>query len=223
MMKKNSTKGYVILGILFALVSIIAFVVPTTKTVTFWIAYVFTAAAFAVQIGIWKTALGEEETLKSKFLGFPVVHIGIVYAIFQVIAFAVFMFVPTLPAWSAIVVCSVIAGVSVVFMISAEAGRDEIERVETKVKQKVFYIKSLQLDVELLAKNESDSTVKEALQELAEKIRFSDPMSLSELEAIEKEIANKTNTLKSTADKLTVIAEIDTLLTERNAKVKILK
>ena len=112
MMKKNSTKGYIILGILFALVSIIAFAVPTSKTATFWIAYVFTAAAFAAQIGIWKTALGKEETLKSKFLGFPVVHIGIVYAVIQVIAFAVFMFVPTLPAWSAIVVCSIISGVS---------------------------------------------------------------------------------------------------------------
>jgi len=29
MMKKNSTKGYIILGILFALVSIFAFAVPT--------------------------------------------------------------------------------------------------------------------------------------------------------------------------------------------------
>lgn len=132
-MKKNSTKGYVILGILFVLISIIAFAVPTVKTAIFWIAYVFTAAAFAAQIGIWKTALGKEGTLKSKFLGFPVVHIGIVYAVIQVIAFAVFMFVPTLPAWSAIVVCSVIAGISAVCMISADAGRDEIERVEAKV------------------------------------------------------------------------------------------
>ena len=40
---------------------------------------------------------------------------------------------------------------------------------------------------------------------------------------IEKEIADKTNTLKTAADKLTVIAEIDALLTERNAKIKILK
>ena len=88
-MKKNSNKGYVILGILFALVSIIAFAVPTAKTATFWIAYAFTTAAFAVQIGVWRAALGTAETLKSKFLGFPVVHIGIVYAILQVIAFVV--------------------------------------------------------------------------------------------------------------------------------------
>ena len=106
-MKKNSTKGYIILGILFALISIIAFAVPTIKTETFWIAYAFTAAAFAAQILIWKKALGNEE-LKSKFLGFPVVHIGIAYAIVQTVAFAVFMFVPTLPTWSAIMVLSLI-------------------------------------------------------------------------------------------------------------------
>jgi len=35
MMKKNSTKGYAILSILFILVSVIAFAVPVTKTAAF--------------------------------------------------------------------------------------------------------------------------------------------------------------------------------------------
>ena len=223
MMKKNSTKGYVILGILFALISIIAFAVPTTKTVTFWIAYVFTAAAFAVQIGIWKTALGKEETLKSKFLGFPVVHIGIVYALLQVIAFAVFMFVPTLPAWSAIVACSVIAGISAVCMISADAGRNEIERVEAKIQKRVFYIRELQADIELLADNETDATVKTALSQLAEKIRFSDPMSTEQLADLENKITVKVAELKTTTNKMEIITELISLLDERNKKCMILK
>ena len=222
-MKKNSTKGYVILGILFALVNIIAFAVPTVKTATFWTAYVFTATAFVAQIGIWKTALGKEETLKSKFLGFPVVHIGIVYAVIQVIAFAVFMFVPTLPAWSAIVVCSVIVGVSAVCMISAEAGRNEIERVETKVQKKVFYIRELQADVELMANNESDADVKTSLTQLAEKIHFSDPMSNEQLADLENQISSKVLELKTTANKVIVITELSLLLDERNKKCKILK
>lgn len=222
-MKKNSTKGYVILGILFALVSIIAFAVPTAKTTTFWIAYVFTAAAFAAQIGIWKTALGKEETLKSKFLGFSVVHIGIVYAVIQVIAFAVFMFVPTLPTWSAIVVCSVIAGVSAVCMISADAGRNEIERVEAKVQKKVFYIRELQADVELLTDNESDVAVKTALTQLTEKIRFSDPMSNEQLADWENKISTKIAELKTATDKVEIITELNSLLDERNKKCKILK
>ena len=222
-MKKNSTKGYVILGILFALVSIIAFAVPTAKTATFWIAYVFTAAAFAAKIGIWKTAFGKEETLKSKFLGFPVVHIGIVYAVIQVIALAVFMFVPTLPAWSAIVLCSVIAGISAVCMISADAGRNEIERVEARVQKKVFYIRELQADIELLADNESDAAVKTALSQLAEKIRFSDPMSNEQLADLENKISTKVAELKTASSKLAIITELNSLLDERNKKCKILK
>ena len=222
-MKKNSTKGYVILGILFALVSIIAFAVPTVKTATFWIAYVFTVAAFVAQIGIWKTALCKEETLKSKFLGFPVVHIGIVYAILQVTAFAAFMFVPTLPVWSATVVCSVIAGVSAVCMISADTGRNEIERVEAKVQKKVFYIRELQADIELLADNESDAVVKTVLTQLAEKIRFSDPISNEQLADLENKISTKVAELKTTSNKLEIITELNSLLDERNKKCKILK
>ncbi len=223
MMKKNSTKGYVILGILFALISIIAFAVPTVKTATFWIAYVFTAAAFAAQIGIWKTALGKEGTLKSKFLGFPVVHIGIVYAIIQTVAFAVFLLVPKLPAWSVIMVCSVIAGVSVVCMISADAGRNEIERVEAKVQQKVFCIRELQADIELLADNETNADVKKALTQLAEKIRFSDPMSSEQLANLENKISAKVLELKTAPNKVEIITELNSLLDERNKKCKILK
>lgn len=222
-MKKNSTKGYVLLGILFALVSIIAFAVPTAKTATFWIAYVFTAAAFAAQIGIWKTALDKEGTLKSKFLGFPIVHIGIVYAIIQVIAFAVFLFAPTLPTWSAIVICPIIAGLSAVCMISADAGRNEIERVEAKVQNKVFYVREMQADIELLADNESDAAVKTALTHLAEKIRFSDPMSNEQLADLENKISIKAAELKTASSKLEIITELNSLLDERNKKCKILK
>lgn len=221
-MKKNSTKGYVILGILFALVSIIAFAVPTIKTAIFWIAYVFTAATFAAQIFIWNKALGKE-TLKSKFLGLSVVHIGIVYAIIQTVAFVVFLFASTLPVWSAIVVCSVIAGVSAVCMISADAGCNEIERVDAKVQKKVFYIRELQADVELIAAAETDADTKAALTQLAEKIRFSDPMSNEQLADLENKISAKVLELKTAVNKVEIITELTLLLDERNNECKILK
>lgn len=223
MMKKNSSKGYLILGILFVLVSAIAFAVPLAKNAAFWISYAFTVIAFAAQIIIWKSTLGRAESLKSKFLGFPVVHIGIVYAIIQTVAFAVFLLVPTLPAWSVIVVCSVIAGVSVVCMISADAGRNEIERVEAKVQKKVFYIRELQADIELLADNETNADVKKALTQLAEKIRFSDPMSNEQLADLEDKISTKIEELKTPSSQLEIITELNSLLDERNKKYKILK
>lgn len=222
-MKKNNTKGYLILGILFAVISIIAFAVPTQKTATFWIAYAFTVVAFGAQILIWKTALGKDDTLKSKFLGYPILHIGSVYLIVQFVAFAVFLFVPTAPVWIAVVVCVLIAGLSSVCMISADTGRNEIKRVEAKVQKKVFYIRSLQVDVELLANKETDAEIKAALTQLAEKIRFSDPMSHEQLAELETQIAAKVSELKTAINKANVITELNSLLDERNKKCKILK
>lgn len=220
---KNKNLGYVVLDILLVLVSIIAFVIPTEKTGTFWIAYVFTAIAVLAQTVIWKNALGKEDTLKSKFLGLPVVHVGIVYLVIQIVAFAVFTTVPVLPIWSAVVACAAILGFSVIFMIAGEAGRGEIERVEAKVQKKVFFIKELQADVELLIDRETDTEIRAALQQLAEKIRFSDPMSDDTLSKIESTIADRVAELKTESDKMAIIHELDLLLAERNKKCKIVR
>lgn len=222
-MKKNSKLGYAILGIVFVLFNVIAFAIPTAKTVTFWVAYAFSIIAFVSQIGIWKIAFGKEDTLKSKFLGFPVVHIGIVYLIIQIVAFALFVAMSTLSTWIAILVCALILGVSEICMISAEAGRGEIERIETKVNQKTFYIKSLQVEIELLANNESDTTVKAELCNLAERIRFSDPMHNDALVDLENKISEKVEELKIAENKIEIINVIDSLIIERNKKIKTLK
>lgn len=222
-MKKNSSKGYVILGILFALVSVIAFAVPSAKTAAFGISYAFTVVAFAAQIVIWKSALGRAEPLKSKFLGFPIVHIGIVYLVVQVIAFAVFLFIPTLPVWSAVVACTVVAGVSAVCMIASDVGRSEIERASAKVQEMTFFIKQSRTEIELLADAETDITTKSSLTQLAEKIRYSDPMSDEQLADIENRITEKIAELKASTDKTKIINELTSLLDERNKKIKILK
>lgn len=222
-MKKNNSKGYLILGILFILVSVIAFAVPTAKTTAFWISYAFTVLAFAAQLTIWNAALGRSESLKSKFLGFPVVHIGIVYLVVQIIAFIVFLSIPTLPIWSAVVACAVVAGVSAVCMIASDVGRSEIERVSAKVREKAFYIKQLQTEVELLAGAETDAATKSELAQLAEKIRYSDPMSDEQLADIEDRITAKIAELKSSTDKTEIINELNSLLDERNRKCKLLR
>ena len=222
-MKKNSTKGYVILGTLFSLVSVIVFVVPVERTPAFWVAYAFSAVSFAAQIIIWKAALGREEGLKSKFLGLPVVHIGVVYLVVQIIAFVVFLFIPTLPVWSAVIACAVIAGVSAVCMIASDVGRGEIERIEAKVQSKIFRIREMQTEVELLANAKKDTAAKAALAQLAEKLRFSDPVSDERLADLENRIGAKIAELSTAADKAAVIEELNSLLEERNRKCKILK
>ena len=222
-MKKGSGKGYLILGILFVLINIIAFVIPTLKTPVFWISYGFTVIAFALQIFIWKKSFSEKDILKSKFLGIPIVHIGIVYLILQIVSFAVFTALPMLPLWSAIVTDILILATCSVCMISADVARNEIDRVEEKVQKKVFYLKNLQADIELLADAETNAQTKGSLEKLAESIRYSDPMSCDELTDIETKISVKAEELKTAPDKVKMIEEISMLLTERNKKCKLLK
>lgn len=220
---KKKVMAYSVLGIVFALFNVLAFVIPTEKTATFWIAYAFSVVAFGLQIGIWKLAFNGTDTIKSKFLGIPLISVGFRYLVVQVIVFAIFMIFPTLPAWIPVVVCSAILGVAAICLIGTETGREEINRIEQKVEQKVFYIKSLQADVELLAEAESDPEIKAELTILAEKIRFSDPMSNNALAEIESEIAYKVKELKTAENKLAIIAAASALVAERNKKAKILK
>ena len=215
--------SYLALGIVFALFNVIAFVVPTDKTATFWTAYVFSVIAFAVQIPLWKIALGKKDTLKSKFLGVPVIHVGITYLIIQLIAFAIFMIFPTLPVWLAVVVCAIILAISALCAIAGQAGANEINRVEEKIKVKRAFIQFLQTDIEMLAESETNAETKAELKKLAEKVRFSDPMSHEMLGELESRISAKVEEIKKATDKKGLIAEVTTLLTERNKKCKILK
>ena len=222
-MKKNKGMAYAVLAIAFVLFNIIAFAVPTAKTATFWIAYAFSVVAFASQIVIWKFAFKGADTLKSKFLGIPLISVGITYLIIQIIAFAIFMVLPLTASWISIVVCALILGISAICLIGTETGREEINRVEEKVKKKVFYIKALQVEIEMLASTEIDAETKSALTKLAEKIRFSDPMSNEILADLEEEIAAKVKELKIAKNKAEIITVLDLLITERNKKAKLLK
>lgn len=219
---KNKSRGYLILAILLITISVIAFVVPTEKTATFFVAYAFTVLAFIAQILLWKRALGPQE-MKSKFLGFPILHIGIVYLIVQMVAFLVFLAAPAIPTWCAVVVCLLIAAIAALCIIPTDAAVEEIERIGKKVEEKVFFIKSLQVDVEMLAEREEDAATKQALYRLAEKISFSDPISHEQLAELEGQISAKMAKLKIATDKTDLVKELGLLLDERNMKCRILK
>ena len=221
-MKKNVKLSYAILGIIFLLFAVIALIVPTAKTASFWVAFIFTIISFIAQIIIWKKAFGKAETLKSKFIGLSIIYIGIIYLIVQLIAFAVFMALPLLAVWISVVVCALILGISSVCLITTEAGKDEVVRVDEKVKAKVSFIRELQTEVELLAEVETDIEIKEALDGFAEKLRYSDPMSSTELSDLEGKIEIKSSSLKTADSKLPIINELVSLLAERNNKCKIL-
>ncbi len=204
--------------------SVIAFVLPTEKTNIFWITYAFTVIAYLAQILIWKTALGKAETLNSKFFGFPVINVGLIYLLIQTVAFIiVVVFSDIIPGWVIITTCSLIFGITAIIIISTQIGKTEAVNVEHRIQKKVSFIKNLQVDIETLIYDEKDEDLKESLTGLAKKLRYCDPMSSDVLESIENKIFEKVQRLKSTDNKGQLIVEINSLVNERNAKCKILK
>ena len=161
--------------------------------------------------------------MKSNFLGIPIISVGITYLVIQIIAFVVFLISPLVPYWVAIIVSVIILGIFGVCLIGTDIAKKEIERVEEKVGKKVFLIKDLQIDIEMLAKDEADADTKEALNKLAQKIRFSDPMSVDEIAELEVQITEKVGELKTAEDKSANITALDSLITERNKTAKLLK
>ena len=220
-MKKRS--GYLILAIVLVVFAVVAFVAPFEKTPVFWVSFVFGLLAICFQIPLWNKALSGE-TLKSKFLGFPMLHIGIAYMIIQLIVSIIMMAVPGIPLWIAIIVDVVILAISCALVTSGGVARTAIEETEGKIQAKTSFIKSLKADVDILLSKETDSEVRDALRKLSDEIRFSDPMSNSVLEGIEAEISDKLMFVSSAGEnKLFVISEISRLIKQRNIKCKALK
>lgn len=221
-MMKNKTP-YIVIAIAFILFNVIAFAIPTEKVSVFWIGYVFTVVAFAVQAFVWHLTIGKKQELKSKLLGSSVAYISIVYLVLQFIAFLIFMFVSAAPNWCAILVYALILGVSAVCMITTNAGTEMITATENKVAAKRQFIKDLQIEVEMLAESETDGEIKAKLTELAKKIRFSDPMSDATLASLEEELSAKIASIKSSTNKTVAIKESSELLLKRNKMVQSLK
>jgi len=222
-MSRNKKLGYVILFIAFVTINVVSFALPTAKTTSFWVAYIFTIIAFVAQIFIWNIGFKDNTPLRSKFLGIPVIRVGYIYLVLQLIALAVLVAYPALPVWATIIINVLIVGISAICMITAEIGRDIISNVEEKVQSKVSYIREIQTDIEIAAERESDSAIKQKILKLAEKVRYSDPISSDKLSELEKRISDKVKEINNADDKSAIVDEIELLLLERNKKCKIYK
>jgi len=152
------------------------------------------------------------------------------YLVIQVIVGLIEMgldFIP-IPFQYGIALNTVLLGACLIGLITVEASKEEIERIDAQVKEKVFYIKSLQADVESLAGKASDD-MKKVLKDLAETIRYSDPMSSPQLAAIENKIEAKAAVLTEAVDNANGDAikalcnELQQLFAERSRKCKVLK
>ena len=225
---RNKGMSLAAVAIVLAVFNIITFVLPFNRSGSYWIGYGFTMLAILLTAGVGLYALGREG-LKSKFYGMSIVLVAWTYLIVQAIAGVLEMVIFTIPYQYTLVINIVMLGACLIGLIGVNMGKEEIERIEAKVNEKVFFIKSLQGDVEGLASRASDGSLIKALKELADTIRYSDPMSSPLLATIENKIEIKTATLAEAVEADDAVSakgsidELQQLFAERNRKCKSLK
>ena len=224
---KNKGMSLAAIVIILAVFNVISFVLPFERNESFWVGYSFVTLAILLTAAVALFALGREG-IKSKFYGAPIVLVAWTYLVVQVIVGFLEMIIPGIPYQYLLVLNVIMLGVCLIGLIGVNMGKEEIERIDAKVNEKVFYIKFLQVDVEGMASRTTDDSLKKALKDLAETIRYSDPMSSPQLAAIENKIEIKVSSLgdcvnsdNNSANAL--IDELQQLFAERNRKCKMLK
>lgn len=159
------------------------------------------------------------------FLGLPALSVSWIYFLAQT-ALSVWQMVDfDFPYFAGVIINSALAAFAVITLIVTNMAVKEIDEVGEKIAEKVFYIKSLKTDIELLEPENPEVCAK--IKDLKETVRFSDPMSHSQLTPLENKIVNKFNILKENIDNssmaLMICDEMQQLLAERNKKCRLLK
>ena len=193
-MKKDMIRWGIGLGVLLVLYILIAFLIPFVHTATFWVSFVFTLIAFAVVAASIYIAFIKNPDAKSRFYGFPIAKIGVIYGAVQLLASIVFMALAAIvPAWVAVLVYAIALSAAVIGLISAETVVEEIHIQDAKLKKNVSLMRSLQSKVNQIAAQSENAEIKA----LAEEFRYSDPVSNDAIADAEADLAAAVDELQS--------------------------
>ena len=193
-MKKETLRALVAAAILLAVYNLIVFLIPFERYEVFWISYGFTLVALVIAGAAVYSALLKDPKAKSRFYGFPIARIGVVYGLAQVIVSLIAMAAGEwIPGWVAALVYAVGLAAAVLGLMGAEAVRDEIQVQDEKLKKNVVLMRALQSKMQQLATQTEDPAVKA----LAEDFRYSDPVSNEANAQIEKDLEAAVDTLQS--------------------------
>ena len=225
-MKKDFVRSAICLGVLLVLYILLAFLIPFVKTAVFWISFVFTLVAFAVTGWTLYTAFLKKPDARSRFYGFPIARIGVLYGGVQLAVGLLFMALGKwIPVWLAVLVYAAMLGAAVIGLVSADAVVETIHTQDQKLKKDVTFMRSLQSKANQMAAQCSLPEV----QQFCENVRYSDPVSSEDLAESERDLSAAVDDLQAAIvdGDNGVISQLaqkaDTLLSERNRVCKLNK
>lgn len=225
-MSLNKNKGISTVCAIVVLIvfNLIAFLVPVTHTVTFWLGYSF-ATLSTLLLLTTLLILFSKKTKETKFLNLSLSNIAWIYFVLQMVLSLMQIFGIAFSYMQSLITNTILSALFLILVISAYAGISTVSESEKETSHKIFYLKEIQTDLYLLHSDNNNISIK--IKELIEMVRFSDPMSHSMLRELESEIKKKCNSLKEyigipeMANKL--CDELKLLIEERSERCKLLK
>ena len=197
-MKKDTLRLLIIALVVLIAYNFAVFMIPCLKTATFWISWVYSLLSFAVAGYAIYTGLIKNTDTKSRFYGFPIARIGVIYLIAQVALGGVFMALGhILPWWAATVLFTIGLALAVIGLVSADAVVDQIQELDEKQKRDTSVMRGLQSKVGAMsAQCEGDAAA--AIRAFAEELRYSDPVSNEAIADIESQLVAAIDALQDT-------------------------
>ncbi len=202
----------------------------SSHTATFWISYVFQLLTFVAIIVAISFLENKKLRMNDWLFRLPLIKHSVIYACVELVISILFMtFSRGIRTGIALAVQIVILGIYLIFALSCFVAKEMVTEVRENVAERNTYIKLLRLDAEMVMRTAGDNQVKKAFEKLAEKIRYSDPISSEKLADIEGELEycikvaldaakrNDSDQCMMCYDKAVL------LLAERNEKCKIFK
>ena len=226
---KMKVKKSILLSIFVLIVvyNFIMFLIPIEKNLNYWIVYISTTISILFLGGILYSQL-TKKSVEKNIRNTSIVWIAWEYFIFQTIASFYEILYPIYYRTS-LVINILLLGINIIILSIISTQKKEIEKVEQKVKEKVFFVKSMQEEIEVIKERTNDSKVVDELQKLSEIVKYCDPMTHSKLYEIENNIENEIKNLKTIIDKnrteesIDLIVRLKEMFTERNRKAKLFK
>lgn len=193
-MKKDTIRAIVVAVVALVIYNLITFVIPFAHTAAFWISYGFTLTAFVVVCASIYIAFIKNPDAKSRFYGFPIARIGVLYGGAQLIVSLIVMALAKwTPWWIPTLVYAIGLGATIIGLVSAEAVVDEIQTQDVKLKDNTVMMRALQSKISQIASQTDDAAVKA----LAEEFRYSDPVSNDAIADAEADLAAAVDQLQA--------------------------
>ena len=150
--KKDALRWFLSLAIVLALYLVLILVIPFVKNAAYWLSFGFTLAAFVVAGAAGYVGVVRQEDAKSRFYGFPIAKIGLVYGVAQLaLGLVVMALASWIPAWLAAVAYVLMLGAACLGLIATDAVVEQIHVQDAKLRADVRLMRSLQSKLNQLA------------------------------------------------------------------------